>query len=342
MSRDNPIFEPRYDASCGAAAEADEPRRAGLRITTYLADCADDARRAFADEPACDRPPPGGATDAIIDVLLHRDFNHQSKGRVAHLLPEVRQRIGAHVARGTPVQLFMSYNGGYHATIRPDLSGPLGFAASTAELLFLCMIARLRRRLRAVHPPGMIYHIVLNNGVAHYVNDIALARTEAYARELQAMVAELGGAADVRVLVQSHLGDFAQRMRAEAPPPAPAIDAAMHRNIERFLGRSCTEAEARMRLGRYAPAEAAWWQELRGIIAAADGIRLLQLANPVFLSFRPFPGGATRAQTGQLGFRIEGEKVVPALITTRSFETQHVVPASVRWPLAAALASVDA
>jgi hypothetical protein len=227
----------------------------------------------------------------------------------------------------------MSYNGGYRATSWPDLAEPLCFEASTAELLLLHMIARLMRRLLPLHPPGMIFHVVLNNGVAHDVNDIPVARTEGYARELQDMIAALGGTGHVRLLVQSHLGDFAQRLRASAIPPAPSIEPEMHRNIERFLGRTCTEAEARMRLGRYAPAEAAWWQELSAIIAAADGVRLLQVAHPDFLSFRPFPGGATRAQTGRLGFRLMGAKIVPAMITTRTRETHEVLPAPVYWPL---------
>jgi hypothetical protein len=355
MSSGDQIFEPCYEYRRGAAADTDAQLAAGCRITRYLARCADDARSAFAASAAAGDAPVGDVTDAIIRVLLDHEFNHQAKGRASHLLPELRSRIGAHVAREAPIQLFMSYNGGYHASTCPELTEPLGFAASTAELLLLTMIARLKRRLRAVHPPGMIFHIVLNNGVAHDVNDIPLARTEGYARRLRAMIAHVGGTGDVRVLVQSELGDAAPGMNAAASPPAPAIDAAMHRNIERFLGRRCTEAEAQQRLGRYAPAEAAWWDRLRGIIAAADGVRLLQVASADFLSFRPFPGGATRAQTGKIGFRLDGSpvggpdggadgvRVVPVLVTTQTFLTRQVLPAPVRWPLdAPAEAMADA
>lgn len=332
------VFEPAYEPAGASVLHAEAQRHAGALITEYLRRCADDVRAAFhaAEEPSA--PQPADVTEAILGILLHQDFNHQSRGRVSHLLPDVRRRIAVHVARGTPIELFMSYNGGYRAATRADLTEPLGFTASTAEFLLFSMIARFRRRLLPVYPPGMIYHIVLNNSVAHYVNDIPIECTEGYAQELRGMIVAIGGARDVRVLVQSSLGDFACRMRSEETPPAPAIDPAMHRNIERFLGRPCSEAEARMRLGRYAPAEGAWWQELREIIATADGVRLLQVASPDFLSFRPFPGGAARAQVGQLGFRVEGEKVVPALITTRTAETHDVLPAPVRWPLAGAQA----
>ena len=332
------ILDPQYDALNSATAYSDRQRKAGGRISAYLQLRTDEARAAFATVPSARLARTDEAVDAIVSVLLHGEFNHQAKGRVSHLLPEVRRRIGVHAARGTPIQLFMSYNGGYHATTQPDLTEPLDFAASTAELLFLHMVARLKSRLLAVYPPGMTYHVVLNNGVAHYVNDIPVERTEGYARDLSAMIAALGGARDVSVLVQSRLGDFAQRMHGEAIPPAPSIEPGMHRNIERFLGRPCSDAEARLRLGRYAPAEAAWWQELSAIIAAADGVRLLQVASPDFLSFRPFPGGATRAQTGQIGFRLLDGKVVPAMITTRIRETQEVLPVPVRWPLAKVMA----
>lgn len=72
--------------------------------------------------------------------------------------------------------------------------------------------------------------------------------------------------------------------------------------------------------------------ELREIIQRANGIRLLQVASKEFLSFRPFPGAATRAQTGQVGFRITDDKVVPTLITTTVFASVEVVPVPVCWP----------
>ncbi|NKE46545.1 hypothetical protein HB662_17320 [Roseomonas frigidaquae] len=330
------VYEPIPQDGTGPPGDM-ESAEAGARIAAYLADCTDFARAAFAEAPVAATGGTSDPVEAILGVLLGHEFNHQSKGRLAHLRPGLRQRLAAHVARAAPIPFFMSYNGGYHATTRPDFSRPLGFEAGIAELLFLHMIARLKRRLGAVYPPGMVYHIVLNNGVAQWVNDIPTARTEAYARALEAMAAALGAAGQVRLLVQSHLGDFAARMREVPAPPAAAVDAATHHNIERFLGRPCSAAEAGLRLARYAPAEAAWWQELRGLVDAAGGIRLLQVASQDFLSFRPFPGAATRAQTGQVGFRLQGGRPVPVLITTASFARAAVVPVPVRWPAGLAL-----
>ncbi|MBH0239001.1 hypothetical protein [Methylobrevis albus] len=328
------MFEPRL-----AAASARSSHPAGARISRYLADCARFAVAAFARPPGEAGGDIATTVEAIIAILLGDEFNFQSRGRVAHLVPAVREALAVHVARGAPIQLFMSYNGGYHATTRADFSEPLGFDAGITEFLFLYMIARLKHRLAAVYPPGMTYHVVLNNGVAAYVNDIPVARTEAYARQFEAMAARLGAARDVRVVVQSELGDFSPRMAGVPIPPLGAIDAAAHHNIERFLGRPCSEAEARRRFACYQPAEAVWWEELREIIAAANGIRLLQVASPNFLSFRPFPGSATRSQTGQVGFRLQGDKVVPMLVTTLTAAKADVVPVAVSWPapLAAAM-----
>ncbi|WP_368417356.1 hypothetical protein, partial [Falsiroseomonas sp.] len=126
------ILDPQYDAPNSATAYSDRQRNAGGQISAYLQLRTDEARAAFATAPSS--APAGDAVDAIMRVLLNGEFNHQAKGRVSHLLPEVRRRIGVHAARGTPIQLFMSYNGGYHATTQPDLTEPLDFAASTAEL----------------------------------------------------------------------------------------------------------------------------------------------------------------------------------------------------------------
>jgi hypothetical protein len=301
-------------------------------ITLYLHRCAAYAHSAFARNSTVVDAKASGLAEAIIGILLRHEFNHQSRGRVAHLLPAVHRAIVAQVAGREPIQFFMSYNGGYRATNRPDFSRPLGFDAAATELLLLFMIARLKDRLRSVYPPGMVCHVVLNNGVAHYVNDIPIRHTEDYARQLEEMVVALGGQNDVRVLLQSRLGDFAARMSSVGVYPAETIDAVSHHNIERFLGRPCTAAEARMRLGRYAPAETEWSTELREIVAAANGIRFLQVASPHFLSFRPFPGGATRAQTGQIGFKINSGKVVPVLVTTNTFWQADVLATPVCWP----------
>lgn len=324
------VFEPQLSA--GPAGAASPATAAGARISRYLADCARFAVAAFARPPGAATGSTAETVEAIVAILLGDEFNFQSRGRVAHLLPEVRRALAVHVARGAPIQLFMSYNGGYHATTTADFSQPLGFDAGLAEFLFLYMIARLKHRLAAVYPPGMTYHVVLNNGVAAYVNDIPVARTEAYARQFEAMAARLGAANVVRVMVQSSFGDFAPRMAGVPIPPLGPLDPAAHHNIERFLGRRCSEAEARRRFACYAPAEAVWWEQLREIIAAADGIRLLQVASPNFLSFRPFPGSATRSQTGQIGFRLQGDRIVPVLVTTLTAAKADVVPVGVRWP----------
>ncbi|OYW08355.1 MAG: hypothetical protein B7Z53_04880, partial [Rhodospirillales bacterium 12-71-4] len=99
---------------------------AGARISEYLADCAAFARDAFAAPPG-DGVPDADPVEAILRVLLGHAFNHQSRGRVAHLLPGLRRTLAASVERGAPIAFFMSYNGGYHATTRPDFSRPLGF-----------------------------------------------------------------------------------------------------------------------------------------------------------------------------------------------------------------------
>lgn len=325
------LFEPYFTREGTEWQFSSIQSTAGSTIMEYLANCAAFAREVFAQSQDTARTGEPSSVAAILGVLLRREFNYQSRCRVGHLLPQIANTIGPLVEANKPIQFFLSYNGGYHATTRPDYATPLGFGAAATELLLLYQIALLKRRLAAVYPPGMMFHIVLNNGVANYVNEIPIALTEAYGAQLQDMIVRLGGQDTVRVMLQSELGDFRERMR-DAPIDVPdSLDPAAHKNIERFLGRPCTIGEACLRLARYAPAETQWWRQLREIIQAAHGIRLLQVASDAFLSFRPFPGGATRSQTGQIGFRIGNGRIVPVLITTTVMQSAEVQAAPVVW-----------
>lgn len=241
------IYEPDFTAKHFQRGFFTQHNAAAAIVSRYLRGCADYVRQTYQDAAPwpLGSEPVGG--EHISDILLRHQFNYQAKGRVAHLLPALHAVLSGQIAQRKPLQLFLSYNGGYHATTRPDYSQALGFDAMATELLLLYQIARLERQIAAIYAPGMVFTIVLNNGVAHYVNDIPVARTEDYGRQLEAMVARLAPASGIRVLMQSSMGDFCTRMRDVPGGPAAELDPVAHRNIQRFLGRECSEAEARMR-----------------------------------------------------------------------------------------------
>lgn len=329
------IFEPVLSPEPSLAAGGATTQAAAL-ITRYLQACADYIRQAFA--PGDGQSGGTASADDIIAVLLEREFNYKSKSWAACLLPGVRETIAAQMARRQPLHIFFDYGGGYHATTRPDFSLPLGFDAGVTELLLIFQIARLEQRIKPLYPPGLLFHIVLDNGVAHYVNDIPLARTEGYAQQFETLLALLGANGCVRILLQSRLDDFCARLRGTRVEPVGQIEPAAHHNVERFLGRPCTDEEARLRTARYHAAGTLWEGDLRQHIAKFNGIRFLQRESPEYLPFRPFPGGAIRAQSGQVGFRIAGEKITPTLVTTTTFQTARVSSIPLHWPAIVGLA----
>jgi hypothetical protein len=313
------------------------PSEAARLVQAYLGSCVAEIAHAAAGRPA-----PGVVADParVVRTILSSSFNYQSRGRVAHLVPQVTERIDAAMAASEPVRLFLLYHGGY----RSSFAGRgLTFEPDVTELLLLYQIARLRRALHAIGGPDFLFTIVVNNGVAAATNGIGYARTEGYARRLRALIDRAGAGAFVSVLVQSEIEEtpFEEQMRALHVEPRAAIDAAEHGIIERFLGRACSIAEACLKSAVYEQAERVWGTRIGGIVDAAGGIVFRQIAHPECLSFRPFPGGAIRVQNGTVGFRIERGAPVPTLISHATAARATVTPMAIRCPMLAAAERQD-
>jgi hypothetical protein len=89
-----------------------------------------------------------------------------------------------------------------------------------------------------------------------------------------------------------------------------------HENVERFLGRSCDAEEALARSARYADVTSA---SERMLARHIDGVHMTQRASPSTLCFRPFPGGDSRIQSGEVALRNgDGHALRPILLTSRN------------------------
>jgi len=273
---------------------------------------------------------------AILSILSSHEFNYRSRGQVAHLLPEMKQTITRHVAAKCALQLYLDLGGGYHASAMPDHSDALSFNISAAELLLIYQITRLKNKIDVIYPPGIEFTIIIDNGVACYANGIALQDTLDYCQRLRTLIARLSVEQYIRIMPQSEVSDFSGYERLK-PLAATIIAEEEHRNVERFIGRACAQQEACDRVGRYRVAEALWEQELRTLISASKGIRLLQRGSDEYLSFRPFPGGAARIQCGRIGFREQSSKFIPILVTSNTYRTSEVVNIPIAPDILAAL-----
>lgn len=252
--------------------------------------------------------------DKIINILTSRVFSHQSRGRVASLIPQYREKLLVPLSKGTRINLFLLYNGGYRAS--PLSTERLIFEPDPTELLLLYQIALLTKEVSEIYPPSIQFSIVINNGVAHWVNDIPLESTKSYANIFRDMIQWLGAADYIKIILQSELPDFITLPKFNPTPRTDNFTKIDHKIVERFLGRICCLDEARLRHALYTLAEARWAQDLLPLINSNNGLLLRQIAHPKMLSFRPFPGGATRIQNGSLGFQESTGKLIPKLITS--------------------------
>jgi hypothetical protein len=269
--------------------------------------------------------------DDILTILTHRTFNFQSKARIQPLLPDVRHTLLRQINNGAPISLFLLYNGGYRASSFPD-SLSLVFEPDQTESMLLFQVGQLQEQIAAVYPPGIDFHIVVNNGVAFWVNDIPLWATQQYTDRLRHMINYLGASDHVHVLLQSEGEGFDPKPSFDPCPPHAGLLEKEHEIVERFLGRKCNYEEAMHRSALYLRAEAKWGKDLRPIISAKDGLILRQVAHPDMLSFRPFPGGAIRIQNGSLGFQYQGDRLRPKLITAETVRQYGIKYVPYRFP----------
>ncbi len=267
----------------------------------------------------------------IIRTLLHRTFNHQSRGSQQPILPEIRRCLGAKVASGRPVVFFLLYNGGYRAAPFPGRHG-LIFTPDQTELLLLYQISLLQERISKIYPPGIKFVVVINNGVASWVNDIPIDWTELYATRFREMIGALGASSCIHLLAQSEMPGFQSNMQIPAACAPAGLTPKEHSIVERFLGRPCGDDEARQRFAFYTVAEKQWADHLAPVAASEAALLLRQVSHPAMLSFRPFPGGAIRTQNGSVGFAERDGCLVPKLVTSESFERHEVKLATFATP----------
>lgn len=293
------------------------------RLSAWLRSKANYMRSIWMQPPAAIGAGCLASADALIQVLLHHNFNHQSKGRLAHLLPALRSHLEPQIWSGCRIPLFLLYNGGYRASPFPASLEPI-FEPDQTEFMLLLQITRLQEKMSAVYAPGIEFVIVINNGVARWVNDIATDITQAYVVQLREMIQSLGASAAVSVLLQSELNSFTDALSWTPRPLLQVLSDKEHRIVERFLGRPCSAQEAQHRSALYVHAEATWAQLLQPIATLKGAAVLRQVAHPHMLSFRPFPGGAIRSQNGSVGFEETNETQVPKLITSENFKRFNI------------------
>lgn len=305
------------------------------QITSRLAAVAPAASAASA---ASDDPE--ALAGEIFTILTSREFCYLSRSRTAPYRDNAVGLLSADIRRGEPVRFYYDIGAGYHASIRPEESG-LVFAVGFSELCVLAQIASFCNRIAGIYPRGAGFVLVIDDVCGHVTNDISLDRTAVYCAELRRLIEETGTGDRVSVLVESETFDvsgyridaerLAKDIAAYTPSPGDL------ENVRRFLGRWCDDTEAMERIARYRQAGEMTEQRLEGVVR---GVRMTQRATGGTLGFRPFPGGDSRTQVGEVAVSPNEKGALrPILLTSRNvgryrctkLRFPQLLPATVRY-----------
>ena len=261
---------------------------------------------------------PENIAELVFRTISGRRYCYLSRKRSAVYRDAALQSLAKHIALQQPIRFYYDIGGGYHAGINPtDLS--LTFEPGLGEILMVRQISLLARELAALYPHGIRFTLVIDNLCALLVNDIPLEKTEAFVRKLRAMIQSLDSPVDIDLLVESeHFSPDDYDCGVDTVPAGESLDTAAMTNVSRFLGRHCGAQEASMRIALYHSISE---QTDRNINSLLDDIRMTQRATPETFPFRPFPGGASRIQAGELALFVdEHGNCKPALVTTENYE----------------------
>lgn len=272
--------------------------------------------------PGETRPDPIAVATHVLDVLFSRPFSYLGRSKARVYEDAIRGVIVRAVERGAPVPFFFDIGGGYHATIHPG-EEDFGFEVGLGELFVLTQIARFRQAIAPFYAPGMRFSLVIDNLCAFLVNDIQVAKTVAYCTRLRRLIEELRLGEVVSVLVESeHFSEaeVAQAALAEPRAELAPMTEKRHRNVERFLGRPCTEQEALESEVRYHAIVNASERLLNRII---DGVHMTQRATTSTMCFRPFPGGDSRIQSGQVVMTRNASATLHPMLLTSANVDRH-------------------
>jgi hypothetical protein len=291
------------------------------------------AERAATDDPAT------LAAD-IFTILTCREFCYLSRKKTVPYRDDVVGLLTEDVRRGDPVCFYYDIGAGYHATIHPEESG-LVFGVGFSELCVLAQIASFCNRVAEIHPPGARFVLVIDNVCGLMTNDIPIEGTAAYCVELRRLIDETGVGDRVGVLVESEEFDVSEyeidraRLAEDVAGLSPSPEDL--ENVRRFLGRWCDDAEARERIARYRQAGEMTERRLEGVVR---GVRLTQRATGSTLGFRPFPGGDSRTQVGEVAIGPNAKGALrPFLLTSRNvgryrctrLEYPELLPSTVKY-----------
>lgn len=302
--------------TAGVDPSAKDQAETRSALTTYLQTIMSSFHASQYESDKVERPHPS----LVFEVLTSREFCYLSKTRVLPYQNGIIGIIEKIMRQGEPLRFYYDIGGGYHAA--PRLGDGLCFTVGLAELLLLSQIATFSCAIRAFYPPGVRFSLIVDNMCAFLINDIPLESTLRYCHSLNDLIRELQLYKEVDLIVESEhlsLDDFNQElMTAPMTSEISPLTGKQYQNVERFLGRQCDAIEASERTLKYKDVIHASERLLAPLV---QGVHMTQRATASTICFRPFPGGDSRIQCGEVALsKNSKQKVHPILLTTSNIK----------------------
>jgi hypothetical protein len=262
----------------------------------------------------------------VFDMLVRREFCYLSKGRASVYREGILSEVASAQREAKSLHFYYDIGGGYHASTQPG-KDDVSFDIGLGELLLLRQVSSFVARIAGFHPIGVRVSLVIDNMCALMINDIPVERTLGYCKRLRTLIQSLDLDGFIDLLVESEhvsVSDFSGSAADGAGRPGPMmiLTRKQHDNVERFLGRSCGEEEARERSARYETIIEASERLMTPLIR---GIHMTQRATERTICFRSFPGGDSRIQCGEVALTSNGAgKLYPVLLTSSNIGAYSV------------------
>ena len=243
--------------------------------------------------------------EKIKNCITSKEFNYQSKIKIQHQFPRMERILLKKIENREPLDFYLDLGGGYHANIGYEQIDKNNNALFS-ELVTLLQISKFVCKISDFYSFGVRMNIILDNLVAYYVNNIELKRTELYCKQLRELIKNLEMENIVNIFLESEKPQIQKKLCHLKWESLNEITQEQYENILRFQESDISFSQAKEKYNKYIVYVSASEQEINSIIG--EQIRFVQRSDNNELTFRTFPGGASRIQCGQIGLIYNSEK----------------------------------
>jgi hypothetical protein len=259
--------------------------------------------------------------DRLFETLASREFCSLSLGRVAPFREMVVASVKRALHRGEPIHFYYGLGGGYATSFRSGAAqrvSDVGFG----ELLLLRQVMQLSGRVREFYPVGIRFSLVIDNLGAYLLEDVPVPETLAYCRNLRRLIDDLGLPSWTDMIVTSEyfsVSDFAAAWPegVGAPSLATLTNKAAGREPARRDGAADAECARCVHAARQASKQL--------LAPMIRGVHLTEQTTEGSLGFRPFAGGDSSTERGEVVLTRTGQTAVGPLRLTEANHGQYAV-----------------